>query len=67
MSKTVGILVRISPDQRDEYRALARRETEGNVSLLIRKAMDAYQRQHALVDVTTAYEIETQYGTIIKE
>jgi len=61
MSKIVGILVRISPDQRDEYRALARRETEGNVSLLIRKALREYAQKHMLVDVTTAYEVEKGY------
>jgi len=62
MSKTERITFMAAPDQVQRYESMARRMTEGNLSMLIRKALDAYQGQHALVDVTTEYEVETQFS-----
>lgn len=58
MEKTERITFVVTPEQRSQYEDMARRHTEGNISMMIRKAMEEYERRHQYTtDITTEYEL----------
>lgn len=56
------VTVLMSAREYEELEEFAALHTEGNVSHLVRMALRYFYSRRALVDVTTAYEVETNNG-----
>ena len=60
--KTETVKFKTTEAEREQYKHIAIRDAEGNVSLLLRKAMREYAERHPLDgNITpTAYELHAQ-------